>query len=177
MKREFSTGEYWDYVGKLIYKNSQPHQMSTPEGRATFTPSGDGGAWNYEFFYTDHLGNSRVSFGASGSNLVTNDISHFDPTGILLNGAGQVNNIENRFKWQGKESLELFGLSNIIDNDARYIDKTINRWWGVDALSDQMRRFSPYNVNFNNSLSFIDPDGNEIILATTDADKGSTTEL
>ena len=24
--------------------------------------SGDGGAWNYEFFYTDHLGNSRVAF-------------------------------------------------------------------------------------------------------------------
>jgi hypothetical protein len=91
MKREFSNGEYWDYVGKLIYKNNQTHQMATPEGRATYSNS----SWNYEFFYTDHLGNSRVSFGASGSILVTNDISHFDPTGILLNGAGQVNGIEN----------------------------------------------------------------------------------
>jgi len=159
-KREFSTGEYWDYLMGLVLKNGQPHQMAAPEGRTVYQNN----TWNYEFFYQDHLGNTRVSFSASGSNLVTNDISHYDPTGILLNGLGQVNGFENRFKWQGKESLELFGLSNIIDFEARMVDKSINRWLGVDEMANKYAMFSPYVNVLNNPLQVIDPDGRENIV-------------
>lgn len=155
LNREFSTSETWDFVSNIIHKNGVLYQMATPEGRATYANNN----WNYEFFYQDHLGNTRVSFSADGQNLIVNDISDFDPTGIQLKGIGIENATENRFKWQNKESLALFGLSGINDVDARYADKTINRWWGVDALSDQMRRHSPYNINFNNPLRFIDTDG------------------
>jgi RHS repeat-associated protein len=131
--------------------------MATPEGRATYANNN----WQYEFFYSDHLGNARVSFSAEGQNLTVNDISDFDPTGISLKGIGIENPTENRFKYQNKESLALFGLSSINDFDARYADKTITRFWSVDALSEQMENYSPYNISFNNPLSFIDPDGNE----------------
>jgi hypothetical protein len=157
LNREFSTSETWDFVGKIIYKNNVLYQMATPEGRATYANNN----WNYEFFYTDNLGNSRISFSADGQNLIVNDISDFDPTGIQLKSIGIENPTENRFKYQNKESLALFELSSINDFDARFADKTINRWWGVDALSDQMRRYTPYSISFNNPLSFIDPDGNE----------------
>ena len=156
LNREFSTSETWDFVSNIIHKNGVLYQMATPEGRATYANNN----WNYEFFYQDHLGNTRISFSADGQNLIVNDISDFDPTGIQLKGIGIENATENRFKWQNKESLTLFGLSGINDVDTRYADKTINRWWGVDALSDQMRRHTPYNINFNNPLRFIDTDGN-----------------
>jgi RHS repeat-associated protein len=63
------------------------------------------------------------------------------------------------FEYQNKESLALFGLSNINDYGARYLDKTINRWWSVDAHSDTYHSFTPYNSMFNNPLLFIDPTG------------------
>lgn len=141
LKREFSTGEYWDYAG-IIYKNGQAYQMNTPEGRAIYTNS----TWQYEFFYQDHLSNKRVAFIADGNNLTIKDISNFDPTGILLKGTGQINTFENRFEYQNKESLALFGLSNINDFGARYGDKTINRWWGVDMMADKYNMYSPYNM-------------------------------
>lgn len=157
LKREFSTGEYWEYSG-IVYKNGQPYQMPTPEGRAVSV----GGTWQYEFFYTDHLGNTRVSFSAIGNNLTINDISHFDPTGILLKDAGQINGTENRFLYQNKESLALFGLSGVNDFGARFLDKTIGgRFWQVDPLADIAGRFSPYVYGNNNPLRFIDPSGME----------------
>ena len=156
LKREFSTGEYWDYYAGAIYKNGTPYSLNTAEGRVINTA----GAWQYEFFYNDYLGNTRVSFAENGSNLVVKDISHFDPTGILLNGIGQVNTVENRFQFQNKESMALFGLSNINDFGARYLDKTIGgRWWGIDPLAEKFHSHSPYNYTFNNPIRFIDPDG------------------
>ena len=42
LKTIYSNGEYWDFGNGLIYKNGQPYQMSTPEGRAIYTPWGRG---------------------------------------------------------------------------------------------------------------------------------------
>ncbi len=84
-----------------------------------------------------------------------------------LNGTGLNNSVENRFKYQDKESLTLFGLSGINDFGARYYDKTVGRWWGVDALADMMPDWSLYNYVFNNPIQFIDPFG---LSPTTGAD-------
>jgi RHS repeat-associated protein len=79
---------------------------------------------------------------------------------VVLRGAGQVNGITNRYEYQNKESEKTFGL-NRINLGARTYNPTIGRMDGVDAMSDLMRRHSPYQANFNNPLRFIDPDGNE----------------
>ncbi|WP_026998137.1 RHS repeat domain-containing protein [Flectobacillus major] len=155
LKRTYSTGEYWEYDGSMVYKNGQPYQLSTPEGRATYVSN----AWFYEYNIKDHLGNVRVSFKSNSGVLQQVESTNYDPFGIELNGTGTVNSIENRFKYQDKESLTLFGLSGINDFGARYYDKTVGRWWGVDALADVSRRHSPYQYNYNNPLRYIDPDG------------------
>jgi RHS repeat-associated protein len=79
-----------------------------------------------------------------------------------LNGINQENVTENRFKLQNKESLTLFGLDNYLDFGARFLDRSLNRWVGVDPLSHKWNMASPYVNTMNNSVRYIDPDGREI---------------
>jgi RHS repeat-associated protein len=44
---------------------------------------------------------------------------------------------------------------------ARQYDAALGRWFGVDAMADNMPGFSPYNAMANNPVMFVDPDGNE----------------
>ena len=159
LKTVYSTGETWEFgESGLVYKNGrggqpQPYQISTPEGRAIY----QNGTWQNEFAYTDHLGNTRVSFRANGNQLEKVAETAFDPWGVVLNGVGQENSFENRFKHQGKESMTLFGLSGINDFGARYLDKTTGgRWWGVDPLADEQENWSPYHYNYGNPVNYVD---------------------
>jgi RHS repeat-associated protein len=157
IKREFSTGEYWEYAEGFIFKNGQFYSFGIPEGRAVY----EGGVWKYEFFYQDHLQNTRVTFSAEGNRLVKKDATDFEPMGTRLNGTGVSGTPENRHKYQNKESLTLFGLGNINDFSARYLDKSTGRFWGSDPLADHPNQLgiSPYAFANNNPIRFIDPDG------------------
>jgi RHS repeat-associated protein len=151
--------ERWDFVEKAIYKNGgggQPllHQISDDEGRISFT----NGSYSYEFDYKDHLGNTRTSFHANGSNLEKTAETAFDPWGVVLQGAGQVNNCQNRFEYQNKEKESTFGL-NRINLGARTLNPTNGRFDRVDIMTDKLPFSSTYVYNMNNPLRYIDPDG------------------
>ncbi len=157
LKTVYSTGEIWEFGNGLIYKNGQPYQMSMPEGRATY----QNGTWQNEFFHTDHLGNTRVSFKANGTQLEKTAETAFDPWGVVLNGIGQQNAFQNRFEMQGKESEKTFGL-NRINLGARNINPTTGIFDRSDVLADHPNqlRFSPYSAFWNNPVLYTDPDGN-----------------
>lgn len=159
LKIVYSTGgtsiEYWEFTPNgMIYKNGQPYQMAAPEGRAIYV----NGVWQYEFFYTDHLGSARVAFRANGNELLKTSETAFDPWGVILRGAGQVNGVTNRFEYQNKESEKTFGL-NRINLGARTYNPTIGRLDKVDLMADKMPFWSIYSYNFNNPMRFFDPSG------------------
>ncbi len=154
LKTVYSNGEVWEFTNGFIYKNGTLYQVNDDEGRILH----QNGTFQNEFQYTDHLGNTRVSFKANNGQLEKTSETAFDPWGVVLNGLGQQNATQNRWELQGKESEKTFGL-NRINFGARTYNPTTVVWDRIDPLSEQMHRWSPYNYNFSNPLRFTDPTG------------------
>jgi RHS repeat-associated protein len=157
LRTVYSNGEYWEYTNGLIYRNGQSYQWNDDEGRILY----QNGAFLYEFAYSDHLGNTRISFKENNGQLEKVAETSFDPTGVILKDLGQQNATQNRWELQGKESEKTFGL-NRINFGARTFNPTTVVWDRIDKMVEKYYSHSPYTYALNNPAMFNDFDGNDL---------------
>ena len=143
-----TVSETRQYVDGIEYIGTTIDLLHTEAGIAR----NNGGTYTYEFFLKDHLGNTRVVVDQAGTVLQQTDYYPFGLPIEIHTG------VQNNYLYQGKELQRELGLGQF-DFGARFYDPQIGRWHVIDPLSDQMRRYSPYNYAFNNPIRFIDPDG------------------
>ena len=143
-----TVSETRQYVDGIEYIGTTIDLLHTEAGIAR----NNGGTYTYEFFLKDHLGNTRVVVDQAGTVLQQTDYYPFGLPIEIHTG------VQNNYLYQGKELQRELGLGQF-DFGARFYDPQIGRWHVIDPLSDQMRRYSPYNFAFDNPIRFIDPDG------------------
>ncbi|KFF21498.1 hypothetical protein IW22_05920 [Chryseobacterium sp. JM1] len=112
----------------------------------------------YVYNYTDHLGNTRLSYFKNGSGAEIIEESNYYPFGLKHEGYNVLSgNPAYKYKYNGKELQE----SGMYDYGARFYMPEIGRWGVVDPLAENSRRWNAYNYAYNNPISFIDPDGRQ----------------
>ncbi|MFC7774002.1 DUF6443 domain-containing protein [Flavobacterium sp. GCM10027622] len=163
--------EETDYLaGGFQYKFGQLEFFPHAEGFVKW----DGSYAQYYFNYTDHLGNVRVTYYDDGRGTpVLWEESNYYPFGLKHKGYNEPEQYErywgngvvtnqsvnsNKYKFIGQEWQDELGL-NVYDFDNRVYDPADGRFWQMDPLAEQGRRWSPYNYCFDNPVYFQDPDG------------------
>ena len=120
------------------------------------------GAWDFDYFSKDHLGNVRMMLAENGE--VLEEISYY-PFGLHKSGISSSAEgiLKNKYKFGGKalqpnefsdnSALELY------DFHARNYDQQIGRFWSGDKKADKLVQRPPYTYAVNNTILFVDPDG------------------
>jgi RHS repeat-associated protein len=124
--------------------------VQTAEGRAM----NSGGSYNYEYFLTDHLGNTRVSFDVQGTTANAKQYDDYYPFGMDINSIAT--SPKNNYLYNNKELQDETGQ---YDYGARFYDPVIGRFTTVDPMAEVSRRWSTYAYSYNNPVRFVDKDG------------------
>jgi len=148
-----------DFIGNFVYVDGIPAWNNFDEGRVVYPPAG---AYFYENYIKDHLGSVRVTYSKSGTTTNVRDVFSYYPFGMTINSLTATSvtarETRNEYLYNGKMFQDELGL-NWLDYGARFYDPIVGRWWSVDPLVEQSRRWSPYNYCVDNPIRFIDPDG------------------
>ncbi|UZU00210.1 RHS repeat-associated core domain-containing protein [Chryseobacterium fluminis] len=165
-----------------------PNQTAVIKLRIIPTSEGYYDALNklYIYHYTDHLGNVRLSYADTNKDGSIQPRQYFQslcdnipwdpwnpPSCISIWKPGEIVEVNNyypfgllhhytlttqnayQYKYNGKELQE----TGMYDYGARFYMPDVGRWFSQDPLSEEYRRWSPYNYTINNPISFVDPDG------------------
>ena len=158
-------GQRTDYVGRFVFKDEELSYILTDQGR--IVPRSDG-SYEFQYFITDHLGNTRIVFNDDGEILQDNS---YYPFGMLERSgnpatAGTTDALswssdmhpENKYLYNGKELQDDFGL-DWYDYGARFYDPALARWHSIDPHAENYLNWTPYNYVANNPLVMTDPTG------------------
>lgn len=145
-----------DYIGDLLYRNDTLVSVSHGEGKIRFDTLGKA---HYQFFITDHLGNTRVIFEKLNDSTYIAQENHYGAWGEILQGIGTSGNW--KFLFQGKEYIDAFGY-NSYDFHARGYDSNIGRFDGIDPVDNYS--LGGYVGMMNNPTAYVDPDGQNPVL-------------
>jgi RHS repeat-associated protein len=126
---------------------------------------------NYEL--TDHLGNvcavvtGRLLDGNGGGTPKQAELvsaQGYEPGGSLLPGRNYSSSTY-AFGFNGmRKDDEIHGATGTsYDFGARLYDPRVGRWWSIDPYAGKYAPVSPYVFALNNSVIFVDEDGNEVI--------------
>jgi len=171
------------YAGNIEYLDGKVQHIAFPDGRlvAEYNTSGTSvTGYRSEYFRTDHLGNTRLTFSDfnqdgviswklpnSGPSVQESEITsenHYYPFGLGQKGPWYASVApENKYRYNGKEWNDEWGL-NMYDYGARGYMPDLGRWGGVDALAERYHAWSQYNYVMGNPMLLIDPDGMRISL-------------
>ena len=143
------SGNGYLYSGSMVFRKegSERSAESVAYSGGRFVADASG-VLRPQIHVLDHLGSVRVIVDKSG-NVVERD-SYYPYGGRLEDGI--VEQSDNRYRYNGKESQSDFGLP--------YLDYGAARWLTQDPLSEQYYDISPYSFCAGNPLKYVDMDGN-----------------
>ena len=153
LRRESTGSGNTDYVAGIQYDGTTTRSLTfilTEEGKAV--PNGS--TYNYNYYLTDHLGNTRVSFDSQSTTATALQTDDYLPFGLEINTS--TNGTKNEYLYNKKELQEELTL---YDYGARFYDPVIGRFTSVDPMAEVSRRWSTYAYSYNNPTRFTDVDG------------------
>ncbi|MCH5718259.1 RHS repeat domain-containing protein [Niabella hibiscisoli] len=148
------------YLGGLIFENNVLQHVSTAEGRARL----ESGAWKYDYFLKDYLGDVRMMLADNGAVL---EEMHYYPFGLTQRGISTSNptySLQNKYKFNGGNELQTGEFSGdvgleLYDAVNRLYDPQLGRFWQVDEFGEANEEWTTFNFAINNPISFNDPFG------------------
>ena len=146
------TGTY-TVVLRVTSNNSQ---ATTDEEQITVSVSAAPGRY---YYVTDHLGSVRATVDGSG-NIVGYD--DYYPFGMQMAKRSGVGDDRTREKFTGHE-LDI--ETGLVYAGARYYMPEVGRWMAVDRFAEKEPTLSPYQYAGNNPLTYIDVNGDSIVVA------------
>ncbi|WP_410493598.1 DUF6443 domain-containing protein [Chryseobacterium sp. JV274] len=149
VRKVFGT-ETTDYLDGFQYTNSVLKFFPTAEGYFNVETG------KYIYNYTDHLGNTRLSYAKNGAGTEIIEESNYYPFGLKHEGYNVlVGNLAYKYKYNGKELQE----TGMYDYGARFYMPDMGRWGVHDPLSELQFAYSPYSYVYGNPIRFNDPTG------------------